>query len=218
MPETASTHDRGGGSWLEAAPRAQPRRVASAARSSRFSMVAIGVVESRISKRARSRRRARYGSEQRLTGTRAGPLTQTSHDSDRQALPCCGGGDGPGSSPSPYSFWRATYWEANDETRPTSVRAVPGRPPRSYGIRAAGVVGSDQLDVSSRASLPSARSRFEVRDPEDSRHGTSRDGCCRRRHNPCGPRPYVVCSVRLIGTWPTSAVQERVASRTLNQS
>ena len=111
------------------------------------------------------------------------------------------------SSPSPQQLWRTTRREANDETRSTSVGAVAGRSPRSDGIRAAGVVGGDQLNVSSGASLPSARSRFEVRDPQDGRHGSGRDGCCRRRHAPCGSRPYMVCPVRLIGTPPTSAGQ-----------
>jgi hypothetical protein len=63
-------------------------------------------------------------------------------------------------SSNPPQLWRATRWEAKNDTRSTSVRAVPGQPPRSYGIRAAGVVGRGQLDVSSRASLPSARKRL----------------------------------------------------------
>jgi hypothetical protein len=69
-----------------------------------FSMVAIGVVGVRIIKHAQSRRGARHGSEQRFTGTHAGPLTQTSYNSGRQALPCCGGGDGPDHRRVRYSF------------------------------------------------------------------------------------------------------------------
>jgi hypothetical protein len=69
-----------------------------------FARAAIGVVGSRINKHAHSRRRARRGSEQRVIGTRAGALAATSHNSGRQALPCCGGGDGPDYRRVCYSF------------------------------------------------------------------------------------------------------------------
>jgi hypothetical protein len=42
--------------------------------------------------------------EQRVIGTRASALAATSHNSGRQALPCCGGGDGPDHRRVRYSF------------------------------------------------------------------------------------------------------------------
>jgi hypothetical protein len=171
-----------------------------------FSRVAIGVVGARIIKHAQSRRRARHGRAtlHRHSRRHIGPnVTQQRPP----GITLLWRRRWSGSSPSPLQLWRTARREANDETRSTSVGAVAGRSPRSDGIRAAGVVGGDQLNVSSGASLPSARSRFEVRDHQDGRHGSGRDGCCRRRHAPCGSRRYVVCPVRLIGTSPTSAGQ-----------
>ena len=187
----------------ERSPRERPQVDVRAV----FSRVAIGVVGARIIKHAQSRRRARHGSEQRFTGTRASAFGRNVTQQRPPGITLLWRRRWSGSSPSPLQLWRTARREANDETRSTSVGAVPGRSPRSYGIRAAGVVGGDQLNVSSGASLPSARSRFEVRDHQDGRHGSGRDGCCRRRHAPCGSRPYVVCPVRLIGTSPTSAGQ-----------
>ena len=69
-----------------------------------FARAAIGVVDQGLTSTPQSRRRARHGSEQRVIGTRAGALAGTSDNSGRQALPCCGGGDGLDHRRVGYSF------------------------------------------------------------------------------------------------------------------